>query len=53
MEEDKKKNFAEAVRLYEHGIEHFLYAIKCELLQCQRSLNNFQNGYDIHHRAFR
>lgn len=30
LEEDRNKNFAEALRLYEHGIEHFLYAIKCE-----------------------
>lgn len=30
-EEDKAKNYAEALRLYEHGVEYFLHAIKCEL----------------------
>lgn len=28
-EEDKKKNYEEAFRLYEHGVEYFLHAIKC------------------------
>lgn len=30
-EEDKNKNYAEALRLYEHGVEYFLHAIKCKL----------------------
>ncbi|OQV18968.1 Vacuolar protein sorting-associated protein 4B [Hypsibius exemplaris] len=29
-EEDKKKNYAEALRLYQHGVEYFLHAIKYE-----------------------
>ncbi|XP_059477621.1 vacuolar protein sorting-associated protein 4 [Neocloeon triangulifer] len=29
--EDKKKNYAEALRLYEHGVEYFLHAIKYEV----------------------
>ncbi|VDN53364.1 unnamed protein product, partial [Dracunculus medinensis] len=29
-EEDKKKNYQEALRLYEHGIDYFLHAIKYE-----------------------
>ena len=29
-EEDKAKNYEEALRLYEHGVEYFLHAIKCE-----------------------
>ncbi|XP_022667454.1 vacuolar protein sorting-associated protein 4A-like [Varroa jacobsoni] len=29
-EEDRNKNYAEALRLYEHGVEHFLHAIKYE-----------------------
>jgi len=29
-EEDKAKNFEEALRLYEHGVEYFLHAIKYE-----------------------
>lgn len=28
--EDKNKNYAEALRLYEHGVEYFLHAIKYE-----------------------
>lgn len=31
-EEDKNKNYAEALRLYEHGVEYFLHAIKCKFL---------------------
>lgn len=31
-EEDRNKNYEEALRLYEHGVEYFLHAIKCELL---------------------
>lgn len=31
-EEDKNKNYAEALRLYEHGVEYFLHAIKCMFL---------------------
>ncbi|KAG8173241.1 hypothetical protein JTE90_012981, partial [Oedothorax gibbosus] len=27
-EEDKKKNYEEAFRLYEHGVEYFLHSIK-------------------------
>lgn len=29
-EEDKAKNYEEAFRLYQHGVEYFLHAIKCE-----------------------
>lgn len=29
-EEDKKKNYEEALRLYEHGVGYFLHAIKCK-----------------------
>lgn len=29
-EEDKNKNYSEALRLYEHGVEYFLHAIKCK-----------------------
>jgi hypothetical protein len=28
-EEDKNKNYEEALRQYQHGVEYFLYAIKC------------------------
>ena len=30
-EEDKNKNYEEALRLYEHAVEYFLHAIKCNL----------------------
>lgn len=36
-EEDRKKNYEEALRLYEHGVEYFLHAIKCNLM-------NYVNG---------
>lgn len=29
-EEDKNKNYEEALRLYEHGVQYFLHAIKCK-----------------------
>lgn len=32
-EEDRAKNYAEALRLYEHGVEYFLHAIKCNILE--------------------
>jgi vacuolar protein-sorting-associated protein 4 len=28
-EADQAKNYEEALRLYEHGVEYFLHAIKC------------------------
>ncbi len=31
-EEDKNKNYEEALRLYEHSVEYFLHAIKCKFL---------------------
>lgn len=30
-EEDKNKNYEEALRLYEHSVEYFLHAIKCKM----------------------
>lgn len=30
-EEDRAKNYNEALRLYEHGVEYFLHAIKCNI----------------------
>lgn len=32
-EEDKNKNYEEALRLYEHGVQYFLHAIKCECVR--------------------
>ena len=29
-DEDRKKNYDEALRLYQHAVEYFLHAIKCE-----------------------
>lgn len=28
-EEDRNKNYEEALRLYEHAVEYFLHSIKC------------------------
>lgn len=39
-EEDKNKNYAEALRLYEHGVEYFLHAIKCEFSSYGLLLNS-------------
>lgn len=38
-EEDRNKNYEEALRLYEHGVEYFLHAIKCKFLKnnCHQS----------------
>lgn len=35
-EEDRNKNYEEALRLYEHGVEYFLHAIKCKLLKTSK-----------------
>lgn len=37
-EEDRNKNYGEALRLYEHGVEHFLHAIKCTIISSSHSL---------------
>lgn len=31
-EEDRNKNYEEALRLYEHAVEYFLHAIKCKFM---------------------
>lgn len=31
-EEDKNKNYEEALKLYEHGVEYFLHAMKCKYI---------------------
>lgn len=33
--EDKKKNYAEALRLYQQGVEYFLHALKCKMSKFQ------------------
>lgn len=37
-EEDRNKNYEEALRLYEHGVEYFLHAVKCKLSHDQEKL---------------
>ncbi|KAG8235624.1 hypothetical protein J437_LFUL014882 [Ladona fulva] len=43
-EEDKKKNYEEALQLYEHAVKYFLHAIKCKynhyLRQSNKTLGN-------------
>lgn len=34
-EEDKAKNYEEALRLYQHAVEYFLHAIKCKCQYCR------------------
>lgn len=46
-EEDKNKNYAEALRLYEHGVEYFLHAIKCEFVQ-YLLLNYYIDMFFVH-----
>uniref|UniRef100_A0A0A9YRA5 vesicle-fusing ATPase n=1 Tax=Lygus hesperus TaxID=30085 RepID=A0A0A9YRA5_LYGHE len=41
-EEDRNKNYAEALRLYEHGVEYFLHAIKYEA-QNERAKDSIRN----------
>lgn len=40
-EEDRNKNYEEALRLYEHGVEYFLHAIKCKYITFR-----FSDGLD-------
>ena len=42
-EEDRAKNYEEALRLYEHGVEYFLHAIKCKnrKFQIQQMMSKF------------
>lgn len=41
-EEDKNKNYEEALRLYEHGVQYFLHAIKCKsVYYLSLTLNNY------------
>lgn len=41
-DEDKKKNYAEALRLYEHGIEYFLHSVKYEA-QSERAKDSIRS----------
>lgn len=48
-EEDKAKNYEEALRLYQHAVEYFLHAIKCEsrgVLRLPRSRGEGMGGGD-------
>lgn len=35
-EEDRNKNYEEALKLYEHGVEYFLHAIKCKCIYVEQ-----------------
>nr|CAI5862959.1 unnamed protein product [Callosobruchus analis] len=37
VEEDRAKNYDEALRLYEKAVEHLLYAIKCKYIDQNQS----------------
>jgi len=45
-EEDKAKNYEEALKLYEHGVEYFLHAIKCTYCSIRVC------SYKAHHHHF-
>lgn len=45
-EEDKAKNYEEALRLYQHAVEYFLHAIKCKH---KRSTYSFPNLGSCNH----
>lgn len=38
-EEDRNKNYEEALKLYEHGVEYFLHSIKCTFYNFLFTLN--------------
>ncbi|RNA39664.1 vacuolar sorting-associated 4B isoform X1 [Brachionus plicatilis] len=44
-EEDKNKNYEEALHLYQHGLAYFLYSIKYEM-PSERSKQSCQEKYD-------
>lgn len=45
-EEDRNKNYEEALRLYEHGVEYFLHAIKCKQVATLLYISN-RNYLDL------
>lgn len=45
-EEDKAKNYEEALRLYQHAVEYFLHAIKCKYCRKLIFYNDFLWGGD-------
>ena len=49
-EEDKKKNYEEALRLYQHGVEYFLHAIKYEATseKAKESIRYFMVNYFLY-----
>lgn len=38
-EEDKNKNYEEALKLYQHAVEYFLHSIKCKYKTLENSSN--------------
>lgn len=51
-EEDANKNYEEALRLYQHGVEYFLHAVKCK--SCVIFVRCFNKGtgyFQMRHRA--
>jgi len=45
-EEDRNKNYEEALKLYEGGIEYFLHALKCEFYLHYYIRNNYKYFYN-------
>ena len=48
-EEDKNKNYSQALHYYEHGVEYFLHAMKCELFEhkANKDFNLRRAGYNV------
>ena len=46
-EEDKNKNYEEALRHYQHGVEYFLHAIKCKRLGVELLVKYQRDGQSL------
>ena len=48
-EEDKNKNYSQALHYYDHGVEYFLHAMKCELFEHKANPDLIlrYSGYDV------
>lgn len=44
-EEDRNKNYEEALKLYESGIEYFLHALKCKIFIHIEEKNTYKRNF--------
>lgn len=52
-EEDRNKNYEEALRLYEHGVEYFLHAIKCKLITYDHEIKIISLNFQMKRKAIK